>query len=160
MIYFITAREIGRVKIGFSDEPRQRFVKMRTDSPVPLELERICDGGKADERALHDRFASARLQGEWFALIPEIEAHMQTLAVPAAKERARSLNQDMIEALGCSPGYASQLLAAPETIPLRVLVELASKTGHRIGRLAGVTDHELEVLVKYVGPWRNRRKAA
>lgn len=87
MIYFITARAIGRVKIGFSEEPRSRFVKMRTDSPVPLELERICEGSQADEAALHERFAEYREMGEWFRLAPAIERHMELLDPPARKKR-------------------------------------------------------------------------
>lgn len=87
MIYFITAREIGRVKIGYSAEPRSRFIKMRTDSPVPLELERICDGTLSDERILHAQFAHWRCEGEWFELSPAIEAHMETLALIGRKAR-------------------------------------------------------------------------
>ena len=89
MIYFITAREIGRVKIGFSDEPRSRFIKMRTDSPVPLALERICDGDLLDEFALHRRFQSDRLSGEWFKLSAAILAHMDTL--PEFKRKPRKI---------------------------------------------------------------------
>lgn len=87
MIYFVTAREIGRVKIGFSDEPRSRFGKMRTDSPVPLALERVTEGDVDVERHLHAKFAAFRLNGEWFALSAEIEAYMGTLT--AVPERSR-----------------------------------------------------------------------
>ena len=100
MIYFVTAREVGRVKIGFSENPRARFGKICSDSPFPLALERVCEGDEVAESALHSLFAAHRVQGEWFRICPEIEAHMATMDEPA--KRARSLNQIMTEALGCS----------------------------------------------------------
>ena len=78
-VYFVTAREVGRVKIGYAQNPQARVVSVQTHSPVPLRLERTCDGGKAEEEALHERFAAHRVRGEWFDLAPEIERHMATL---------------------------------------------------------------------------------
>jgi hypothetical protein len=89
MIYFITARDIGRVKIGYSAKPARRFSKVQSDSPTPLCLERVCDGTTTAEAALHARFSKHRIAGEWFALTPEIEAHMATLAAPVTERRAR-----------------------------------------------------------------------
>ena len=84
-IYFVTAREIGRVKIGVSENPYLRFSKMQSDSPVQLALERIADGGFPEEQALHARFSEHRVSGEWFALADMIEAHMSELEVPMAR---------------------------------------------------------------------------
>lgn len=81
MIYFITAREVARVKIGFSDNPQLRFVKMQADSPCELVIERICEGSVADEAELHQHFASDHVRGEWFALSDRVEEHMRS--VPA-----------------------------------------------------------------------------
>lgn len=92
MIYFITAREVGRVKIGFSENPRARFFKMRTDSPIPLQLERICDGSVEDERALHKQFSEDRLAGEWFTLSPAIEIAMASLPAAECDRKVRRLN--------------------------------------------------------------------
>lgn len=77
MIYFVTAREVGRVKIGFSDNPGLRFVKMQADSPCPLVLERICPGDREVEASLHTLFAEHRLHGEWFNLARVVESHME-----------------------------------------------------------------------------------
>lgn len=79
MIYFITARDIGRVKIGYSADPAARLLNLQTASPVELQLERICDGDRDDEDALHDTFSAHRVRGEWFILSAEIEAHMAAL---------------------------------------------------------------------------------
>lgn len=92
MIYFVTARESGRVKIGFSLDARKRFSKIKTDSPVELTLERVCEGSVEDEQSLHARFAAHRIAGEWFALSPEIEAHMATLEPVKVGRRRKPLD--------------------------------------------------------------------
>jgi hypothetical protein len=79
VIYFITCREVGRVKIGFSAKPQARASVAQVGSPLPLELERVCDGTRGDEAALHERFSDARAHGEWFRLTPEIEGFMAAL---------------------------------------------------------------------------------
>jgi hypothetical protein len=84
VIYFITARDIGRVKIGYSAAPHKRFSKVQSDSPVPLKLERVCAGCESAEARLHMLFSEHRLGGEWFTLAPEIEAHMEALEQPIA----------------------------------------------------------------------------
>ena len=103
MIYFVTARSVGRVKIGLSDNPAGRFVKMQVDSPVPLTLERVCPGEIAEERLLHEKFAADRAAGEWFVLSGAIDAHMATLPEPESKvRRLRDTHAEsaLIDALG------------------------------------------------------------
>lgn len=73
-VYFITCRELGRVKIGHAGNPNRRFQGLKTGSPAPIALEAFFDGGEKEERELHKRFAEHRQQGEWFTLCPEIEA--------------------------------------------------------------------------------------
>lgn len=59
MIYFITARAVGLVKIGHARNPQTRFVSIQTHSPVSLSLERVTEGGLNEERALHEAFVFA-----------------------------------------------------------------------------------------------------
>ena len=82
MIYFVTARDIGRVKIGYSANPRNRLVGLQTGCPVRLVMERVMHGYEVDEADLHSRFAPHRLNGEWFSLAAEIEALMANLPAP------------------------------------------------------------------------------
>lgn len=72
-VYFITAREAGTVKIGNSLEPHGRLRELQTSCPHKLKLEAMIPGAFAEEGDLHWRFSEARIQGEWFALTPEIE---------------------------------------------------------------------------------------
>lgn len=161
MIYFVTAREIGRVKIGFSDAPRSRFVKMRTDSPVPLELERICDGSMEDERELHQRFQRDRVNREWFTISDEIEAHMATLPAAVSPKRPQSLGSALTRELGMSRSYACQLANDQRKIPLQVAIAFFGKTGRLIGPISHVTPEQGAVLVECLGDWlpQAKRKA-
>jgi len=79
MIYFITAREVGRVKIGCADKPQERFSMIQSSSPVELALERVMAGDYWEEQGLHRQFAHLHVRGEWFALTPELEAFMAGL---------------------------------------------------------------------------------
>jgi hypothetical protein len=68
MIYFLQAEIIGRIKIGYSSRGRlkSRIDQLRTASPVNLTLLACIEGDRAMERHLHERFAAARVCGEWF----------------------------------------------------------------------------------------------
>lgn len=146
MIYFVTAREVGRVKIGFSDEPRSRFVKMRTDSPIALALERICEGSLDDERELHARFQLDRVSGEWFMLSPDIEEHMATLPTAVKPEREKSLASKIISATGVSPSYASMVASGVREAPWSLAVAVYRATGEKLSRIAHLNDEQIDVL--------------
>jgi hypothetical protein len=72
-VYFITAREVGRVKIGCAYDPFQRLEKLQQMSPCELVLEAVLKGSHAEERAIHKLFVDERVRGEWFTITDEIE---------------------------------------------------------------------------------------
>lgn len=72
-VYLISSREMGLVKIGRATDVSRRFQALQTGCPKPLILECQFDGGKAEEKDLHARFAEHRERGEWFRICPEIE---------------------------------------------------------------------------------------
>ena len=75
MIYFIAARELGRVKIGYTDKcPKRRLKALQIGCPTELELEATAEGGQVFEQKVHRIFSKFRLHGEWFQLDPAIEA--------------------------------------------------------------------------------------
>lgn len=82
-VYFISARELDLVKIGYAFDPVRRFHHLRTFSPVELTLEGAIPGGRNKERELHRRFALARARGEWFRLTPGIQAEIDASTRPA-----------------------------------------------------------------------------
>jgi hypothetical protein len=89
-VYFITAREVGMVKIGCAYEPHRRMTFMQTACPVGLALEAILPGAYAEEKRHHEMFAEHRVRGEWFKITPEIEA---LIAANQAPDKPRSIAQ-------------------------------------------------------------------
>ena len=63
-----------RVKIGVSFDPVSRVKNIATQSGTPGDLLAVMPGTEADEKALHERFKSARTLGEWFNQTPSLLA--------------------------------------------------------------------------------------
>lgn len=77
MIYFIQDDSTLAIKIGFTDgDPELRLKSLQTGSAGGFHLLATVPGGQADERSLHERFAAARVRGEWFQPSPELLAHI------------------------------------------------------------------------------------
>jgi len=68
MIYFATARDIGRFKIGYARDPQKRIEALQTGCPAKLEIECVVEGGYDLEAKLHQVFRKYRTHGEWFEL--------------------------------------------------------------------------------------------
>lgn len=62
-VYFMSSGSL--VKIGYSTQPRSRYLSLRTGCP-DLKTEMLMPGTREDERAFHRRFAEFREIGEWF----------------------------------------------------------------------------------------------
>lgn len=78
-VYFAEAD--GRVKIGWSKKVASRVAQLQTANAVPLRLLGVIPGGRALERQLHERFAPARLSGEWFEATPDLLAYVNTATI-------------------------------------------------------------------------------
>lgn len=76
-VYFIQSGHDGPVKIGISSRPGKRFEDLQVANPNELRLLGLMFGGRTMEMALHKRFATARLRGEWFSPVPDL---MQLIA--------------------------------------------------------------------------------
>lgn len=153
MIYFITARDIGRVKIGFSENPFVRFSKVQADNPSKLILEATQEGSKEQEKALHERFAPLRVQGEWFQLNPEIQAYIDGLAQLNHFARRESKIAALMAQAGCSYSYAAKMLGGDRPITIPVAISVFRSSGERIGPLEQATDHEIDILEKFCGQY-------
>ena len=71
----------GIIKIGVTDDPSRRAKELKLD-----ELLLVMPGGRLEERALHRRFAHARIGLEWFQATPDL------LAFIVAEGRAAGLS--------------------------------------------------------------------
>jgi hypothetical protein len=65
-VYFIQAESGGPIKIGHSDDPTLRLKSLQTAHPYRLVLLLSVPASTGTEAALHKRFATYRLRGEWF----------------------------------------------------------------------------------------------
>jgi hypothetical protein len=83
-VYFISARELDMVKIGYSFNPIHRFRHLRTLCPVELTLEGAIPGDRSKEAELHRRFKLARVRGEWFKLTPDLRREIKRSSRPEA----------------------------------------------------------------------------
>lgn len=86
-------RSDNLMKIGFTDDLRQRVQSIIATVPVPVEFVGAMPGGREVERHLHDRFASHRFSGEWFVETPEMRSAFDlilTPGLPAAEEKPKT----------------------------------------------------------------------
>lgn len=73
-VYF--ARAGARIKIGWSRQVATRLAQLQTGNAAPIELLGVLPGARSRERELHERFADARVSGEWFEATPELLAYI------------------------------------------------------------------------------------
>ena len=71
-VYFVLARSVGRVKIGFTVSMELRLRELQMGSPVELEL--LCEvrGCLQLESTILAIFDSYRCHGEWFEATPSL----------------------------------------------------------------------------------------
>ena len=78
MIYFIT-QDNQFVKIGYTkNNPERRIISLQIGNPRPLQIEKVINGGKSAEDALHIRFADYHIRGEWYWLSDEIRQYINS----------------------------------------------------------------------------------
>lgn len=77
-VYFIQATTSRSIKIGYaSTDPLQRLNALRTGSSESLELLGCERAVRRKETELHKRWATSRLNGEWFTESPDLLAYIQ-----------------------------------------------------------------------------------
>jgi hypothetical protein len=91
VVYFIEAKGVDRVKIGWTKNLSLRMKEYITGCPVDLEALFTLPGGAAEEHALHMRFRKHRVRGEWFVLseIQEALFELCNASTPIASFCAR-----------------------------------------------------------------------
>lgn len=80
------------VKIGFSEKPRQRFIDLCNNSPVPLYFLGVVDGGNEQERILHNMFFHLWHHGEWFRDTIELRCYIAANARPYVMKKRQAPN--------------------------------------------------------------------
>lgn len=138
-LYLIRAAN-GLTKIGRARSPKHRLCRMRSESPVVLELihESLVEDAPGAEADLHAEFAAKRSHGEWFSLddadIAGIRSRFPTSDVP----RSAGIRHVL---LGLWPHQAETIRAAAratglpvtkfiKTHGLAAAAEIRNKSGH------------------------------
>lgn len=83
IVYFLQGEKGGPIKIGRSQNAKERFDRLQTGSNVRLSLIRWLPSVPGAEAALHKRFATERLHGEWFRPSGRLRRFMA--AIPPAQ---------------------------------------------------------------------------
>lgn len=79
------------VKVGFSQNTRERLRILQTGSPHVLDVLASFPGSIGDERAIHASLSAARVSGEWFRLHPEDKADLIRAFTLLAERRKRPI---------------------------------------------------------------------
>lgn len=86
-VYMIRAGVIGLVKIGFGYDPTSRLRSIQPPTPAWTWIMRLFEGGRPEERALHERFRLHRQTGEWFRFHQDMlgDLGLRELPIPRVK---------------------------------------------------------------------------
>lgn len=79
-VYIAATVDRSAIKIGASQDPRFRMVRLKDDIKREVELLAYAPGRMRDERVLLAKFAAYHSHGEWFHPAPEIFALAELIA--------------------------------------------------------------------------------
>jgi Meiotically up-regulated gene 113 len=81
VVYLAEAEGIGRWKIGRTVKVKRREAELQRQSPVPIRIVHTIETKESGnlESRLHQRYAHARVIGEWFALSDAEVAEIKTM---------------------------------------------------------------------------------
>jgi hypothetical protein len=94
----------NRIKIGFSTEPKKRFQKLKTGL-TDLEVIDCWPGTKAEEKHLHELFASRRVAGEWFVNVSLKEINCIAAMARRTYEKEVGQQKTMLRIFDDAEGY-------------------------------------------------------
>ena len=81
-VYFIQSGD--HIKIGYAINVVKRMDELQIGNPEALRLLGVMAGKPSDERALHRRFNSDRVKGEWFRSSGNLIAFIESESTRAA----------------------------------------------------------------------------
>lgn len=78
-VYFVQARKMGLIKIGYSTNVQKRLQALSTGCPDALDLLCVVKGNQRLESSIHQKFAEERVKGEWFSPSSRILSFIKAL---------------------------------------------------------------------------------
>lgn len=146
-------RSDNLIKIGFSDNLRQRVQSIISSVPVPVEFVGHMPGGIDLEAHLHERFAAHRFSGEWFVETDEMRAVFEAILTPRLPEQEKedsrkkradaSVVNDVSERIRAAVASRWPLLSKGDRI-----VALAGELGWNVARVKDLYYRDQRVAVR------------
>lgn len=87
-IYFIRCEDYVKIGIGYT--PSDRIGTLQVGCPFELVMIGTIPGTIAEELALHRRFASMRIRGEWFRYEGDLKAYIEATVGDGSKSHRKS----------------------------------------------------------------------
>lgn len=84
VLYIASRAKDGAIKIGWTSDVVRRLSELRKDSRSAVELVACFPGDKPDELRLHTRFATDRIEREWYRASESLLAFVNGLKTVAA----------------------------------------------------------------------------
>ncbi|MBN2003259.1 MAG: GIY-YIG nuclease family protein [Anaerolineae bacterium] len=139
MIYFLRQGMDGPIKIGTSRQAvlKSRISMLQTATPYPLHLLGVIEGGHKVENHLHERFATSRLNGEWFAAETELLEFIETHARPFSEYEELDSKQEITATAAQNPapqskGLGEKSLKLLQTLAKNNQIIFSTADAHRI----------------------------
>lgn len=86
-VYIIYCKDLGTIKIGYSDDPFARLRQLQVGNSSELSILSIFKGGRDEEIILHKKLVVNKVRGEWFVIDDSL---MQELLAYQADTIAKS----------------------------------------------------------------------
>lgn len=94
-VYMVQVGEHGPVKIGWTDNLRDRLIQLQISNYQTLTVLRVFAGGIEVERQLHDRFADQHLRGEWFSFCKSMLGDLGLVDTYTTDQRLRPIARQL-----------------------------------------------------------------
>lgn len=172
-IYCVQAGTGGPVKIGVASDVRRRVTNLQSANHARLVLLAAFAGGREEECALHKRFATLRVRGEWFAaeiqhLIDEIRLERLQIDVTKRKTTKPRIDRGERMAIAAKAYWADAAKVAkrrPSTPRPCVRLRYAQERLDRISgakasyiqdgrRWTDIMEKELQTAIEQHAYWR------
>jgi excisionase family DNA binding protein len=142
-VYFMR-RTDGLVKIGVTTDPERRLRALQ-NAGGPMDLVAWFEGDAGVEKALHDRFASTRVVGEWFSPSDALEELIR--AKSQGDSELALTTAETCERLKVSRTTVWRLVQAGKLTPVRVTQRTTLYSAAEVERFASTDpDDHLGVL--------------
>ena len=89
-VYFFAFREIGRIKVGVSNNVERRLADLSSEQRCEGEILHVMPGNRKVEMSVHARLSDWQIEGEWFRDCVEVRSIVEAYRRNAAEAAVES----------------------------------------------------------------------